>query len=145
MEYMMKARKFKSGQFYSLGKAAYMIIRQHNFPYSYEPDESFETQDSDHVILRNFDQSRKCIAKHTKHVSEYSLDVWFEKASDSQIMEFIKEFIEADPKVNWTGYRVLGSVHQGDGWNIWTLQLFAKSPASKTEVYSGKVAPNVEV
>jgi hypothetical protein len=38
---------------------------------------------------------------------------------------------------------LLGSVNHGSGYPVWSLQLFAKHPDSKTVVYTGEKAPNV--
>lgn len=51
--------------------------------------------------------------------------------------------LKADKTIAWSGYRVLGTVNRGNGYPVWTLEIFAKGPDSDTEVYTGQVAPNV--
>ena len=143
MNKVFTARKFQPNQMFSLGNASYMIIRQYNFPNTYEDNENHMTRDSDRVFQQKYEHAMECVKKHTRSSGNLYLDSWLEKAKDTEVIEFIKEFLNADQNVQWTGFRILGSVG-GNGSNIYTLELFAKSPDSTTEVYSGREAPNVE-
>lgn len=141
-KYTNLANKYEPMQLGSTGNAKRMIIRQFDFPFTYDDNEMVEGVDSD-IMHRAFpDHTEECVKKHGLFMN-FDWERWFSKKSDSEILNFIKEYGKADPKINWTGYRILGSVHTGNGINVWTLELFAKSPKSKTETYSKIKAPNV--
>ena len=145
MKTVFPAKRYQPGQMGSLGKASYMILKQHDFPWEF-PDEEvnlFLEEDSDRVFAQRHEHAHACVKKHTKG-GELSLGSWFKAATDKEVLEFIKEFIQADPSITWTGYRILGTVHRGNGFPVFTLQIFAKPVNSKTKVYSGCIAPNVE-
>ena len=55
-----------------------------------------------------------------------------------------RSLLKADSEVKWSGFRVLGTVNPSNGYVVWSLGLFAKRRGSKTKVYSGERAPNVE-
>lgn len=145
MPYVFPAKPYRFGQMGSMGDAAYMILKQFQFPHEYAENEKncFCRWDSDRVFQQQNDHANACVKKHTGK-GPLALEFWFDRSSDEQVLEFIKEFLKADPNVKWTGYRVLGSVHRGNGYPIFTLELFAKPADSTTEVYSGRIAPNVE-
>jgi hypothetical protein len=142
MNQVFRARKYLPSQMGSLGKASYMIIKQTNFPNKYDENEDLTRMDSDRVFEQDYNHAQACVKKHTGS-GELGLALWFENNTDKKILAFIIEFIKADKKVAWTGYRIMGTISQS-GYAIWTLELFAKQPTSKTKVYSGLVAPNVE-
>lgn len=142
MQQVFLAKPFKPNNMGSSGKAKEMIIRQYNFPNTYEDDEKIEGAYSDRCFQWDYDHAEKCIKEHTG-TGEGILESWFSKSKDTQIMAFIIDILKADKNVQWTGYRILGSVHLSNGSAVWYMQLFAKNPNSQTKVYSTLDAPNV--
>ena len=119
-----------------------MLLRQENFPHTYENKDIVLMVDHDRLLDHNSRRVSTCFQKHTG-IGECGLEDWIRRASTEACINFLKDVLEADASRNWTGFRVLGSVHRGNGYPVWTLCLFAKHPESKTEVYSGQDAPNV--
>ncbi len=126
----------------SMDDASLIIFRQYNFPLTYQDTEHHCSADHDRIRSFNSNKADACIRKYTGS-GEGILHDWFEKSSDEAVMSFIKEFLEADQHIRWTGYRIRGSVHKGNGSIVWRLELFAKHSKSTTEVYTGRKAPNV--
>lgn len=60
-------------------------------------------------------------------------------------MSFVKDILKADPEVDWTGFRITGTVNRSSGYTVFTIEVFAKHPDSSTKVYSNSTAPNVDV
>ena len=138
------AEAYRYGAMGSLGNATYMLLRQWNFPNEYEQGKDIHVAaDSDRLVSWNYKRTQECFEKHTL-TRELGFEQWLEKASEEQVMSFLKDFLEADTKVQWTGFRVLGTVHRGNGYPVYTMELFAKHPSTKTEVYTGREAPNVK-
>lgn len=132
-----KAEPYRSRAMGSLGNASCMLLRQFNFPDTCSISlDKILTGDSDR--LNRVQEYLKEHIGQTKQISEF----WFRNSDDEAIMELLIDLLEADTKVAWTGYRVMGSVGV-NGHDIWTFQLFAKHPQSDTVVYTGDVAPNV--
>ena len=124
-------------------QATHMLIRQFRFPYEYMSGvDQLIGGCHDKLLEKKPGFTVKCFEMHTGMQPE-NLDVWIRKAHDARIFAFLKNVMKADPKVSWTGYRVLGIVHRYNGSPIWLLELFAKSPETNTEVFSGHNAPNV--
>jgi len=127
----------------SLDRTAYMLLRQYCFPDIFNNQlDRHMIADSDRIFSWDYDHARRCFKQYTG-TGELGLESWIRSVSDEKAMEFLKDILKADVRVQWTGYRVMGSVHQGNGYPVWTLELFAKHPDSGTEVYSGENAPNV--
>ena len=139
---VMLANPRGSGSMSSMGNASYMLIRQFQFPFKYKEIEKIIGQDSDQSISFDYNHAKSCLKRHTGGFEGF-LEIWFSKANDTEIISFIKEFIKADKSINWTGYRILGSVDPR-GYPVWTLDLFSKNPKSNTKVYSNFDAPNVK-
>lgn len=138
------AKPYSPGCLGSLDRTSYMCLRQFQFPDTFDSQlDKHMTADSDRVSSWDFNHAMNCYKKHTG-TGDMGLERWIRSASDESIMAFLKEILKADDdKVQWTGYRIMGSVHQGNGYPIWTLELFAKSEESNTNVYSDENAPNV--
>ncbi len=136
MKRVFTARPYKIGEMWCRGNARYMIIRQYNYPDTYDDDEKVYTVDSDRKS--NFNEICK---KH--NTSEMQFDQFLE-GPDHAILAFIIDLLEIDQNITWTGYRVMGTVGE-NGHNIWSFGIFAKNPSSTTAVYSERIAPNVEV
>ncbi len=76
------------------------------------------------------------------------LGFWAQKATPEEILAFLKEvtqpcLLETQQTLLWTGFRIMVSVHQGNGFPVYTLELFAKHADTSTQVYSEANAPNV--
>lgn len=120
-----------------------MYLRQYQFPDTFDGQlDKHMTADSDRVFSWDYHHARRCFQQHTG-TGELGLEAWIKSTTDEKAMEFLKDILKADTSVQWTGYRVMGSVHQGNGYPVWTLELFAKHPDSHTEVYTGGNAPNI--
>lgn len=127
----------------SLDRTAHMYLRQFQFPNVYDGKlDNKIMADSDRTFLWDHQHARRCFQQHTG-TGELGFERWILSTTDKAAMEFLKDILKADESVEWTGYRVTGSVHQGNGYPVWTLELFAKHPESETQVYTGENAPNV--
>lgn len=138
------AEPYRFGALASLGDAAYMLLRQFRFPHEYDTRDTIVTADSDRCFQADYSHAHKCFQEHL-HTGEMGLEHWLHTASAKKVIAFLKDILKADTKVEWTGYRVLGTVHRGNGRRVYTVQLFAKHPESDTEVYTGPNAPNVKM
>ncbi len=137
-----KAEPYRLGAMSSLGNASHMLLRQFKFPDICSVSlDVLLVEDSDRCLEHRPEKTQMCLKKHVGG-SDSIMEYWLRNSSDEQIMDFLLDILEADRKITWTGYRVMGSVG-GSGHNIWTFQLFAKHPKSNTEVYTGDRAPNV--
>jgi hypothetical protein len=119
-----------------------MLLRQYQFPDTFEENEKHITADHDRCISWDSKHAMGCFKRHTG-VGELGFESWLPRVDDVAIMAFLKDILKADPQVSWTGYRVMGTVNRGNGYPVWTLELFAKNPKSNTQVYTGPRAPNV--
>ena len=142
---VLQAQRYRIGAMGSLGNAAYMLIRQFRFPNGFNTDrDKIISADSDRLLGWGYDQFRSVLKKHIGR-GEIAIGKWVLTASDDQVMAFLKDAFDVTtkyPDVEWTGWRVLGTVNRGNGFPIYTLELFANR--SGVEVYSDECAPNVE-
>jgi hypothetical protein len=135
----------------STGDANNMFMRQFNFPDKYRDEDKLMQADSDRILSWDYHGFRKTLWKFIGK-GEVAIGSWIRRARDGEmeatdenVMAFIKEALKADeihPGVKWTGWRVTGTVHRGNGFPIYTLSLFAN--CSGCVVYSDESAPNVE-
>jgi len=118
-----------------------MLLRQHQFPREYHDSEIHVIADSDRLMMHDFDHAQKCYKKHTG-TGERNLENWLmeTKPDADKIFKFLKDILRADKKIIWTGFRIMGGVHRGDGYVVWTFDLFAKDPNLDTVVYSEEEA-----
>lgn len=130
----------------SLGDAAYQLIRQINFPWKYDTDlDKLSGWDSDRIRSNMSLSKFNAIFQHHVGTGEMALGGWAERASEARVLAFCIEILQPFVQVApWTGCRILGTVHRGNGFVVWTIELFAKGEGSTTEVYSDPVAPNVK-
>lgn len=137
------AQRYQYGQLRSLGTAAYMLIRQFQFPNEYDDklDQRIEA-DSDRCLMIDYENTSRCFNEHTG-AGGGGLESWLQTAKDADVIVFLTDILKADKTINWTGYRVLGTVDRSNGYVVWSFELFAKHPESATEVYTGCKAPNV--
>ena len=136
------AEPYRDGEMGSFGNASYMLLRQFQFPHVYTKNDNLITADHDRCMSQDYEHSSRCFQEHTG-TGELGLQSWLNIATNEQVFAFLKDILKAEPLVQWTGYRIMGGVHRGSGYPVWTLQLFAKHTDSQTEVYSDASAPNV--
>lgn len=63
--------------------------------------------------------------------------------SPCEALQFLVELLGEDPAVGYTGYRILVTTHQAQGYPVWSLELFAKHPDSKTLVFDTENTPGL--
>lgn len=119
-----------------------MLLKQYQFPDTFEEHEKHITADHDRCLMWDGKHASECFKRHTG-TGDLGFDSWLSSADDAAVMAFLKDILKADIKIDWTGYRVTGTVNRGNGYPVWTLELFAKDPKSATVVYTGPRAPNV--
>lgn len=139
---VLTANFYRGGAMGSLGDASHMLLRQFQFPDTYSSMDSLTSGDSDRLFQQEYEHATRCFKEHTGW-GELGFEMWLRRAFDEDVVKFLTDILKADPLVQWTGYRVMGSVHRGNGHAIFHLELFAKHPESHTEVYTGSNAPNV--
>jgi len=138
---VFQAQPYRCQSMVLFGDASYMLIRQHDFPDTFDERDRYEQTDHDHCFQRDFNYAWSCFKRHTGE-GELSFGHWAKGASDERIIAFIADILKADKDVKWTGYRIMGTVIRGIR-PVWTLELFAKHSDSATKVYSDDTAPNV--
>ena len=119
-----------------------MLIKQYNFPNTYEEKDKMYTAYSDRLESWDSDKFKSAVEKYYKNCCPNSIHYGVKRNSNEENLKAIIDISNADKEISWTGYRVMGTVN-GQGWNVYTLQLFAKSPDTTTEVFSNNDAPNV--
>ncbi len=128
----------------SLGNAEYMLLRQENFPLDYDEalGDKRASADHDRLLMWDHDHFRGVCKKHL-NTGELGIGHWIRNASVPECLAFVKDALKADTKIEWTGFRVTGTVNRSNGYPVYTLELFHKGEKSETEVYSDEFAPNV--
>ena len=138
-----QAEAYRYGAMGSMGNAAYMLIRQYQFPDEYEQDkDKMRGCDHDRIMQQWHNHGERCFREHTG-AGELCLEEWIKRSEPEQIIIFMQDIMKEDPHVKWTGFRVLGTVHRGNGYPVWTLELFSKHPESGTAVFNTENAPNI--
>lgn len=121
-----------------------MFVRQFNFPSTFGADsDMYESADNDVLREKDCERHNVCFAKHTG-TGELGFSNWVEESSDELVLNFIKDILEVDANLNWTGYRILVSRSLSNGYIIWTFEIFLKHPESNTMVFTGDGAPNIK-
>lgn len=136
------AEPYNFGAMHSLGNADNMLLRQFNFPYEYDERDTMIGTYHDRIQQQEFEHYQECFGRHIP--ADSSFERWLRNTSNTHVLSFLKDMLKADPAVNWTGYRVTGSVDRGNGYPIYYFSLFAKHPETDTKVYSDFIAPNVK-
>lgn len=135
------------GDMGSLGSASNKLIRQFNFPWTYDDDEKMIQADHDRIIMWDYKHATACFDRHMK-TGEMGLTCWAQQhASDEQVMALLKDLfkvIHQLPEIEWTGYRITGTVNRSNGYPVYSLWLFAKKKGSGTKVYSDELGANVD-
>jgi|GEM_PF-4416606 len=120
-----------------------VLVQQSNFPFIYDADlDILIGKDNDTLLKIKPKRTDKCFLQHTENDEKF-LRKWLTERPDEKIINFIKDLIEADSEVEWTGYRILAAINPSKGNTYWRFELFSKHPKSTTAVYSGELAPNV--
>ena len=121
-----------------------MLIRQHHFPDSYHPEELYLIQDHDYCVAVDYEHVSKCFLEFTGG-GDRELEHWTRNiATDDMVFDFLITLLYGDEcEIEWTGYRITGTMFKRANPPMWTFELFSKHPDSETEVYSGEDAPNV--
>ncbi|MDP3766785.1 MAG: hypothetical protein Q8S13_02110, partial [Dehalococcoidia bacterium] len=109
----------------------------------YAAHERCVSVDSDRAFSWDYAHARRCFQEHTGY-GELAFDAWAARANKAALLAFAVDLMREDPR-GWTGVRVLGTVHRGNGFPVWSVQVFARDPQGSTLVYSGPDAPNVRV
>ena len=140
MKEVFPAQPYQPRNMGSTGRAEYMLLRQFEFPDAYDEHlDILDFADHDRLLGRGGGNVEECFKRHIGTGSG-GLQGWLENAADLQVMNFLKDLLGADSQVTWTGYRILGTVNRMSGFPVWTLELFAKHPASRTTVRSDNPA-----
>jgi len=131
----------------SFGDAEYMLLRQSAFPDTYTKRDVLMQADSDRLLEWDYKHTDEAFLRRpgagTGKIMR--MEVWSPYAPGDEIRTFLIDVMKADPKINWTGFRIMGSVHKQTQYPVWHFELFAKHPKSATATYSGENAPNVSV
>ena len=137
------AEPYQAWRLGSMGDAERMLIQQSEFPDTYDERDRLITVDHDRLLDKDYTAICETFKRHTGHGEQELLQWLHEDPSHGKVVAFIKDVLGTDPTIPWTGYRIMGGVHRGNGCNVWTFELFAKHPDSQTAVYTGNDAPNV--
>ena len=144
MTTVMTAQYPDSHSLSSTGNAAYMLIRQENFPYAYDQTRDKYTQaDHDRVQMQRGDEFRAWCDKWLG-CGEMAIPSWAKSVDAKDFVRACAEMLGADEAVTWTGARILGTVNRGNGHSVFSGEVFALGEGSSTKVYSGPNAPNVK-
>jgi hypothetical protein len=137
------AQPFELRQLGSLGNASDMLVRQYRFPFDYDREtEQMTTSWSDRAQQFDANHFADCFRQYeTKNSDVFAY--WARESEASRVFAFLKKIMKASEDVKWTGFRIMATV-MDNGHTIFCWQLFAKSPGSKTLVYSDEDAPNVQ-
>lgn len=145
MKYVTKAEPNRLMAMGSLGDASNMLLQQYQFPNSYRDDEIVIGEYHDRLMGWDYDHWTNIMEKYkSKLIGNYGLTTRFEQSKPTVLLKFLIDILKADTSIKWTGFRILGSVNKSNGYPVYIFQLFAKSPKSKTNVYSDSNAPNVK-
>ena len=140
-----QAQFFQPHEMGSLGKAAGMYIRQHQFPYEFDKDkDEFISVDLDRLQQQDHENASRCLQEHSK--TKFGFHSWVNSASIKKMMAFLKDILkvkEYHPDVKFTGFRILYTVNRSNGHPVWSFQFFANNSGVKT--YDGNLAPNVKI
>jgi hypothetical protein len=142
MRKVEQAEPYNSVSMGSNGTAKNMLIRQFEFPHTYRDNEAHVSMYDDRCYQNDYEHADKCFKKHKVR----NLHVWALQASESEILQFLKEILQVEkthPNKIWTGFRILGSVDRNSGYPVYMLELFAKT-SPRTKTYTGRWAPNVK-
>lgn len=133
------------GNLGSFGRGEYVLMRQIDFPDSYDPRDQIHSADHDRIMAwHGLAHVQDCCQKYTG-TGDMGIGNWAKTAAANLVLDFCVAMLQADPTVQWTGCRILGTVNRSNGYVVWSIQVFAKHSESNTKVYSGTTAPNVQI
>ncbi len=136
------AQPFELRKLGSLGNASNMLIRQYRFPLDYiRETEQMTTSWSDRAQQFDANHFAECFRQYETQNSDI-FAYWARESEANRVFAFLKKIMKAPEEFKWTGFRIMATV-MGNGHTIFCWQLFAKSPGSRTLVYSDEDAPNV--
>ena len=135
---------YQEGALSCMLEIMYMLLRQYRFPEEYRTKEKRLMIHSDGFQPWKHDHVCRCYKHHTGN-DQTELESWLmeKETPNEKILEFLKDIFQADETTVWTGFRIMGSIHRGNHYPVWTFELFARNPYSDTKVYTGDEAPNV--
>ncbi len=143
MERVCTAEAYRIGAMGAVGRASSMLVRQNAFPNEYDPKlDKLVLVSHDRIRDREPEHCRRCFDQHAG--GELQFEWWTRDSDPQKIFAFLKDIMKADPKIAWTGFRILGTVNERNGHDVWELQLFAKHPKSKTVVYDTHNVPGLK-
>lgn len=143
------AMEYRPCEMGSFGNAMRMLLRQYRFPAEY--DETLEHHvfaDSDRLLMHHpeaNDVFKRLTGLDLNGVSETHLEDWFRNADPGYMLRVVTEVmgVAGPPRRKWTGFRILGSVG-GNGYAMWSFELFAKHPKSRTALYDTENVPELK-
>jgi len=125
----------------SFGDASGMLIAQHQFPVQFDQErDKLEELDHDLILNRDREHAIRCLTEYTG-TGDLGIGEWIRRSPPESVLAFLQDILKADQTVTWTGFRVLGTVHRTTRQALWTLEIFAKHPESKTPVFNTANAP----
>lgn len=141
------------GSLGTFGTGRAMLIQQYQFPHEFDErdvhegwrTDQFENKRDSEVLIRYLripadEVPRGAMVDHPNFGMYF--EQWARRSGDPDgILASLIEPVRANKRVKWTGFRISGMVYGGRA--MFTLELFAKHPESKTVVYSDEEAPNV--
>ena len=138
---VMKANPYYFNCLGSLSKGEGVLLRQHEFPNDYDSStDKFTGADHDRLFQWDYDHSRDA-CKNAFNTGEMYIQQFALTSSPASIMSFLKDILKADPSIEWTGFRILGTVNRSNGYPVFSLALFSNQSGCIT--YSNDSAPNV--
>ena len=122
-----------------MDKAVNLLLVQHEYPLVYNSDtDKVHNTDSDRCSQFDYEHTAAAYKRHDAGRIEQ-----FSHRRPEEIMAFLIDILKADKKVEWTGFRISGSVNVSNGYPIYHFALFSKGQDSTTQVYSGHSADNI--
>ena len=132
------AEAWRQGAMGSFGKAATMLLQQFNFPDTYDERDIVTCAYSDRCRSWDWDHFQQALERAGIR-GDQGIPHWVEDTGQNQVMTFLKDILKVEehhPGVEWTGFRVCGSVSPASGYSVCLLDLFAKHKDSKTKTYT---------
>jgi len=139
-----------TGNMGSLGQASNKLIRQWQFPDTYDDvvDEMHQA-DHDRMITWNYRETMDVFKRHM-NTGDIGLAHWCNTVKPEKVLALLVDLfiVCQDDKnksnfkaIKWTGFRITGTVNRSSGHPVYSLWLFAKGETSITMVYTGNDAP----
>lgn len=135
--HVVNAQAYRPGQLIPGGNADYMLLQQFEFPLSeYQAIDTLLSTSSYTFNAKRIAHYVHCIVDHTENGPEL-FETWALTATPDMVFRFLFDLFKVNDNrdledYNWTGYRLAGGVINSTV--VWHFELFAKHPASKTQV-----------